>query len=152
MARPSATTATAATSGHGPAPGPSSSERSGAGMADTVPTRTYPATVEGWTDGDTLTAAVDCGFYITTRQRFRLLGSAGGVDTPELHDADPAARARAQRARARAAELAPPGARVTLYTAKADSFGRFLARVVTAAGLDVGDALLAEGHAAVWRG
>lgn len=114
---------------------------------------TYRATVERWVDADTVDVIVDLGFYVLHRVRLRLLASDGGVDAPELNSRDPAERARAQRAAARAAQLALPGDSVIVQTQRAaagdprDGFRRFLARVVLADGTDVGDALIAEGLA-----
>lgn len=114
---------------------------------------TYRATCEAWIDGDTLVAVVDLGFYTLRRERLRLMGSAGGVDTPEMNSRNPAERARAQAAKARVLELLPPGTGCTIQTARAaagdpkDGFGRFLAQVTLPDGRNLGDVLLAEGLA-----
>lgn len=107
----------------------------------------YRATVIRWVDGDTVDAKVDVGFYLSATLRFRLLGSTGGVDTPELRAKDPAMRLVAQRAHMRSLELAPVGGDVRMLTEKADEFGRWLARIILADGRDLGDVLLAEGLA-----
>lgn len=114
----------------------------------------YRATVVHVVDGDTIDLDVDLGFYIRRIDRFRLIGSAGGVDTPELHASDPAIRERARAAKARMAALCPAGAPVFTVTEKApaqDGFGRWLCQVITADGLNVGDTLLAEGLAVPYR-
>ena len=69
-------------------------------------------------DGDTLDAVVDCGYRITTEQRFRL----EGVDTPEkgqegFHEAKQFA----------INELL--GQEVSIKSTKADSFGRYLGTI-----------------------
>jgi micrococcal nuclease len=109
----------------------------------------YRATVVRWIDADTVDVSLSLGFYITTTQRLRLMGSAMGVNAPELHATDPATRARAVQAAARSAALAPAGTAFTARTArdKADAFGRFLCEVVLADGRSVGDVLFAEGLA-----
>lgn len=107
----------------------------------------YRATVIRWVDGDTVDAKVDVGFYLSAALRFRLLGSNGGVDTPELRAKDPAVRQAAMAAKARSLELAPAGGDVRMLTEKADEFGRWLARITLADGRDLGDVLLAEGLA-----
>jgi micrococcal nuclease len=114
----------------------------------------YRATVVRWVDGDTLDAVVDLGFYTYTTQRLRLLSSTGGVDTAELHSPDAQKRMLAVKAHIRVQELAPAGAVFTARTSKGDpkdSFGRFLAQVVLTDGRGVGDVLMAEGLATVWK-
>lgn len=110
----------------------------------------YRATVIRFIDGDTMDALLELGFYAQTTQRLRLLGSVQGVNTPELHAADPAVRERAVRAAARCRELAPAGSAFVARTSKGDprdGFGRFLAQVILADGRNLGDVLLAEGLA-----
>jgi endonuclease YncB( thermonuclease family) len=50
-------------------------------------------------------------------------------------------------------ELLPIGSITLIKTEldKLDSFGRILAQIVNATGQNVGDVLLAEGHAVVWH-
>lgn len=110
------------------------------------------ARVLRWLDGDTLDVWADLGFSIGHEVRVRLIGSRGGVNTPELHDKDPAERARARIALARVVEIAPPGTDVMIRTEqdRVDGFRRYLAEVVCADGTNVGDTLLAEGKAEVW--
>jgi micrococcal nuclease len=113
----------------------------------------YQARIVRWIDGDTVDLDVDVGFYIGTKQRVRLLGSKGGVNCYELHASDPKTREAAELGAAYSNHMAPPGAAVFVITDKAkgsdpkDGFGRFLARIVTQAGEDVGDALLGAGLA-----
>lgn len=45
---------------------------------------TYEAFVTDVYDGDTITARVDLGFYMTAEVKFRLYG----IDTPEMHGED----------------------------------------------------------------
>lgn len=111
----------------------------------------YKATVIKWIDGDTLDARIDVGFYLYMTQRLRLLSSTGGVNTPEMHGKQ---QDLALAALKRATDLAPPGTVFTAHTLKDathDSFGRFLSQVVLPDGRSVGDVLLAEGLAEVWK-
>lgn len=111
----------------------------------------YKATVIRWVDGDTLDATIDLGFFTYTTQRLRLLASAYGVNTPELHSAQRVAAIAAQN---RVNELAPAGSMFTARTLKGDphdSFGRYLSQVVLADGRNVGDVLIAEGLAVMWK-
>lgn len=114
----------------------------------------YLATVVRVVDGDTLDLAVQLGFTIQVEQRVRLLGSRGGVNTPELHSADPAQRDRARAAMVRVIRTVPPGTAVRVRTQqdKRDGFRRYLAEIITEDGTNLGDALLAEGLADVWKG
>lgn len=90
-------------------------------------------------DGDTLRL---CG------ERIRI----SGIDTPELNGRCQYERDLAIRARNRLAELLGSG-RVRFYRSgrDRDRFGRLL-RVVTVDGRSVGDRLVREGLARVWRG
>ncbi len=81
-------------------------------------------------DGDTVDLVVDLGFHCSLTGRFRLLG----IDTPELHAADPTLRARAVEAKAHL--LASIGEtwdgttwalRLTDVRHDPDNFGRWLA-------------------------
>lgn len=111
---------------------------------------TYRATCLRWIDGDTIEIRIDCGFRLYTIQRIRL----AGLDTPETRAPDPAVRARAAAATARAEALLPPGATCTVVTAAnpLDRYGRWLGTLTTASGVDVNAALLAEGHARPYDG
>lgn len=112
----------------------------------------YLATLQEAVDGDTITISIDLGFYTSRLERVRLLGSAGGVDTPELHSRDPEERVRANLARARVLALVPPGTQVRVITERdrRDGFGRFLAQVLLEDGRNLGDVLLSEGLAVPW--
>ena len=93
-------------------------------------------------DGDTVDLIIDLGFRMTTYQRIRLLG----VDTPELNDTDVSKREEAKEARDRVRELLVDGMNdeavlqkldkgaartypLIIESEKADSFGRWLARI-----------------------
>jgi len=75
-------------------------------------------------DGDTVDLLVDLGFHARVTVRVRL----DGIDTPEMHDSDPDQRALAVNARSWL-ERRLSGAQLRVETAKADGFGRWLARV-----------------------
>ena len=111
---------------------------------------TYRANLLRWVDGDTASIRVDCGFHIYTEQTIRLMG----LDTAELHSRDTTERARAAAAHIRASVLLPPGAACTVVTAKnpVDRYGRWLATITTATGVNVNAVLLAEGLARPYDG
>lgn len=94
-------------------------------------------------DGDTVKLDVDCGLS-THRQ---IVVRLAHVNTPELKDAGGAA------ARDRATELlAVEPLTVTTVRDRTERYGRYLATIVNADGLDVGATLLAEGHATAYEG
>jgi len=118
----------------------------------------YRAVLLGWTDGDTFSAEIDQGFNGTTTQRLRLIGSAIALDTPELRSPDPEIRRRGMAAKNRAEGMLPPGSACYVVTKKHakgappdGAFGRYLAQLLLPDGTNVGDALLAEGHAEPYR-
>ena len=76
-----------------------------------------------------------------------------GVDTPELRGACGEERNLAARSRAFTAGLAGKGAQIKLSNIQLGKFaGRVLARVVTAGGVDIGQALIDAGLARAYRG
>ncbi|MER5649711.1 thermonuclease family protein [Streptosporangium sp. NPDC002524] len=100
----------------------------------------YPATVAKVVDGDTLDLLVDVGFGITTKGRFRL----SAVWAPELGTPEgEAARDFTQ------AWVEQQAGRVLVRTFKdrRERYGRYLARVFTEPGADLGAALIDAGHA-----
>lgn len=106
-----------------------------------TPQFTYAARIVRVTDGDTVVVDVDLGMRITTRQPLRLLG----IDAAELNtDAGKAARDALK-------VMLPEGATVVVRTFKnpTDKYGRWLAQVVTNAGVLVNQQLVADGHAVV---
>lgn len=91
-------------------------------------------------DGDTFDFLVDLGLNEYRYLSVRLLG----VDTPETNRA--ASKTAGLAAKAFVQDVMPVGARVLLHTAKADSFGRYLGRVVLDGGFDLAQLVLAAGH------
>lgn len=87
-------------------------------------THHYNAHCTNVVDGDTIDCVVDLGFRIEHRTRLRLLG----IDTPELRSGDPKLRAVALVAKERVEELCLKQD-IVIFTEKAGSFGRWLARV-----------------------
>jgi micrococcal nuclease len=85
----------------------------------------YKATLRRVVDGDTVDFDVDLGFYMTAALRFRILG----VDTPELRGGTSTTKAKAKISRAFVEEQLERATAIRIYTEKADSFGRWLARV-----------------------
>lgn len=128
---------------------PASPLRAGEPLAGPV-----PAVVTAVVDGDTLEvrARIWLGQELTTRVRL------AGIDAPETRSDCPRERALAVRARAFLnARLRPAGARgpaaVRLHDIRNGKYaGRVLARVESAAGLDLGRALLAAGLARAYDG
>lgn len=108
------------------------------------------ARVLGVVDGDTIDVQIDVGFYLTAVQRLRLLG----VNTPELHAADPVTRDLAQQARQLTTTwvldhvhgVPDTGWPYTIRTEKADAFGRYLAVVMCREGHSLAQALLDAGN------
>ena len=102
-------------------------------------------------DGDTLDVWLirkeDTGVFTAGLRRVRL----AHVDTPELRSKDPAERAAAAAARDRVLELARPGQLATVYEYDRDKYGRTLASIEVT-GVDIGQALLAEGLARPYEG
>lgn len=79
----------------------------------------YKANVVRWIDGDTVELAVDLGFRLTRQDHFRL----DGIDTAER------GKPLAAEAKAMAMRLAPVGSDVTIFSHKADKYGRYLASI-----------------------
>ena len=75
-----------------------------------------------------------------------------GIDTPELHDARPALRAKAEQARDRLKQLLSPGHVVEIRNAKPDKFGGRLDADVYSDGKSVAEVLKAEGLAKSYNG
>lgn len=105
----------------------------------------YKATITNVVDGDTIDAVIDVGFKVTTTQRLRLLG----VDTSELTSKDSVERAKAQEAKLFVIEQLLNKS-VTMKTAKADSFGRYLA-IIYLGEIDFNQLLLDKGLATVFK-
>jgi endonuclease YncB( thermonuclease family) len=108
----------------------------------------YLAAVDRVVDGDTLSVRVavwlDLEVIVLVRIR--------GVDAPELRGRCESETRRAKAATAALARLVGSGG-VVLTEIEGDKYlGRVLADVVTASGQDVGDALLASGHARPYVG
>lgn len=122
-------------------------------MADDIKLWNYQANIVRWIDADTVDIDADLGFYVTIRMRVRLLARKGGVNAYELHASDARVREAAELGAAFVNHMAPPGSAVLVITDKAkgndpkDGFGRFLSRIVTLDGQDIGDALLDAGLA-----
>lgn len=85
----------------------------------------FPARCERVVDGDTLDLLIDQGMRVYRRERVRLLG----VDAPEVRGST--AQAGADALAWVRSWLAAAGGEwpLTVRTTKADSFGRYLARI-----------------------
>lgn len=109
------------------------------------PPRVYPATVIRWVDGDTVELEVDLGFYLTTRQHFRLLG----YNAPEVVGAERSAGLASMMI---ACSFAPELGKVTVVSTKGDKYGRWLANVILPDGRDLVSALIDAGAGKAWDG
>ena len=108
-----------------------------------------PATVLRVIDGDSLVVRATIWLGQEVETVVRLLG----VDTPELRGACGEERDLAALSRDLTAELAGAGAEISLSDIQLGKFaGRVLARVVTAAGVDIGQALIDAGLARAYGG
>lgn len=83
----------------------------------------YSAEIAEIVDGDPFIAVVDVGFYIYCHQNFRLLS----YEAPEIRGVE---KAFGAIAKAKLQEILPVGLIVRIQTEKADSFGRWLAKVI----------------------
>jgi micrococcal nuclease len=111
----------------------------------------YKCLVTNVVDGDTFDGIVDMGFRIKGHIRFRLLG----IDTPELRPRKGTAAEKAdEKVRAKAATMFLADTildeTVEIYTAKGDSFGRWLA-TVHHDGVNVNDLMISSGHAKEYK-
>jgi endonuclease YncB( thermonuclease family) len=103
----------------------------------------YKATVIEVHDGDTCYLDVDLGFTTHTYQHVRL----AHVNAPELHEAN------GERAKERLAELLADGPLIINTTRdRREKYGRMLATITNASGIDVGSQLLVEKLAVKYEG
>lgn len=104
----------------------------------------YKAQVTRVVDADTIDCHVDLGFYMYSRQRFRL----ARVDAWETRGDE---RPEGLAAKAAVQSLLPPGHTVRITTEKAGKFGRWLAEVwiedEDGDEFNLNDWLLQHGHA-----
>ena len=108
-----------------------------------------PATVLRVIDGDSLVVRATIWLGQELETTVRLLG----VDTPELRGDCGQERSLATRSRAFTAGLAATGAEISLSDIQLGKFaGRVLARVETAGGVDIGQALIDAGLARIYSG
>jgi len=101
----------------------------------------YKAHCDRVVDGDTIYATVDVGFYLSTRQSFRLYR----INTPETRTRDLEEKAKGLNAKLFLKELIEDKD-ITIRTEKAGKFGRFLVEIEYE-GKNVNDLLVKEGHA-----
>lgn len=88
-------------------------------------------------DGDTIVAVLDLGWHIGLTAPVRLVNAS----SPELDEPG------GGDAKEYAETLCPPGALVVIESHGVDRYARTLGRVTTPGGSDLGDALVAAGHA-----
>lgn len=106
----------------------------------------YEALILGVVDGDTFNAKVEVWPYVQVVTAVRL----AGVDAPELKGQCAKERVAAQAARKRLAELL--AGKIVLSEVKPDKYAGRVDAVVTVDGKEIGQILLAEGHARVYIG
>ena len=101
----------------------------------------YKASVERVVDGDTYDIAVDLGFNVCIKHRFRL----NGVDTPETwRPKTEAERTHGEKATTFVRNLIE-GKVVTLLSHKLGIYGRYDADIILPDGRDLATVLIAEG-------
>lgn len=94
-------------------------------------------------DGDTVTLEIDVGLSTLRRVTVRL----ARVNTPEMRDAGGAA---AKRRTTELVALEP--LEVTTIKDRTEKYGRYLAEIINADGVNVADQLIAEGHGWPYEG
>lgn len=111
--------------------------------------RPYQAIVREWLDGDTVKLSIQFGLFgITADCNVRLFG----IDTPEMHSANPAEKLAATKARDFAACKAPAGSIVTVEVKGNDKYGRCLASILDPDGEDLAKQQIAAGNARPYFG
>lgn len=107
----------------------------------------YRASLVKVIDGDSLVVSLDLGFSLFQKHSLRLYG----INTPEIHDKDPAKRAVALKAKKFVADyLLLSEDALTIHTVKdrSEKYGRYLATVfVQNNPVSLNDALVAAGLA-----
>ena len=115
----------------------------GAPVGPPVPARVYYATVERWKDADTVVVLIDQGFDDLTREALRLKDCwAAELGTPAGNEALLVVH-----------HMLPPGSRVVVQTFRdtAETFGRYVARIWTPDGTEIGPWLVELGYATAER-
>lgn len=109
----------------------------------------YAARIDRWVDGDTVSVTLRIrarpDVVLEDAETIRL----AHVDTPEIRGAS---RGAGMKAKAFVSDLAPVGESVTVTIVGEDKYGRALASVVEAGGVDLSDALLSSGNAKPYEG
>ncbi len=106
----------------------------------------YAGTVVRVVDGDTVIMSIDLGLRVFTHVSLRI----AGIDTPEINKGTPEERAQGVAARDYLRNLLwqPGDRRVYVRTHKdTQSFNRYLADVYLESGEDIGELMVAAGHA-----
>lgn len=105
---------------------------------------TYRATVHRVVDGDTIDFDIDLGFYVRKRVRARL----AGIDTPEIYGVrhDSEEYKAGIEASVVTRHLLPVGSQCRLTTEKTGKYGRWIAHVTNAEGIDVNSTLIDHGY------
>lgn len=98
----------------------------------------YRAEVVRVIDGDTIVMSIDVGFDISIVKKIRLLG----VNTPEIRGESRTEGLKAKKL----VEKWLEGEELTIRTAKADSFGRYLAEITRNGGQSLTSYLLKMGY------
>lgn len=101
---------------------------------------TYRAKVLNVVDADTLDLLVDLGFSISFEHRVRL----ARIDAWEIRGPE---RAKGLIAKSFVEQSLPTDGYVTICTEKKGKFGRYIAEITYADGLNLSDELVKRGHA-----
>ena len=105
----------------------------------------YRGEIVDWVDGDTVWVRRITPLTPTSDHRDTINVRVAHIDTPETNRL--VSREAGNAATAYAEALAPPGSACRVHVMGVDSFGRRLAQVDNADGVNVGAELLRAGHA-----
>lgn len=109
----------------------------------------YKATVVKVVDGDTVDLDIDLGMRVHVFERVRL----DGIDTPEKNSKVAAERTAALAASAFLGELLKdPNIIIRTKKDSQEKYGRYLATIINAAGLNCNEELVKAGHAVAYFG
>lgn len=114
-------------------------------MAHLVPYE-YRAHVTRIVDGDTVDLVVDLGFTVHMDLRVRI----AGIDTPEIYGVKHTSEeyAAGKEASEYLKGIMPPGSPVMIRTEQdTGKYGRWIADIFLDDGTDIGEAMVAAGHA-----
>jgi len=106
------------------------------------------ATVDRIIDGDSIEVTLSLGWSMYHKTSIRL----HHVDTPEMRGGTDISKAAAKLAKAHVEKLTPVGSKIVIDSKELDKFGRGLAIVTNADGVNVGEDLILRGLAVRYDG